>query len=647
MSAIAGILARDRSAINLESLAVMRAGLRSMGPDSEIVRRAGPVAMLHMAFHTHAASRRGDEHFVAPEGDIVCIDGRLDNPRDVLNGLGQGPRNASFAEIALAVYRRWGTDGFAHLIGDFALALWDASQARLVLACDGMGRRPLYYHVAPDRVYWASKCRPILRAAGLSLRTSEEYFADFLANRTPSGSPFIGIEALHGGQALCVSGSSARVTRYWAFDPSKRIRYRTDDEYASHFADVFQTAVASRLQAEGPVLCELSGGLDSSSIACMGARLVGARAVEAPSMQTLSYVFSKSETADESPFIEIIEAHLAQSTIRVREEDVPLLQPLPALLAPDVPTNGLVFSSQYEAVGRIAQAAGARVVLSGMGGDQAFWSQGDEGLPLADLLMKGHLRELIRQCDNWSRVRRQPFLYTLWRGAVRPLLSPGLQAATYHEMPRAEWLCKEFVRRTRFGERMLPMPDDIGFALPSAARHYGTIRRTMRMSVLEPCMSDSYLDLRYPYLDRRLLDFALAIPVEQIARAHESRSVVRRGLRGYVPAATLNRTSKAGPSEAFLRALSREWSRLSHMLSEPRVADLGVVDRDAFARTLQRARHGIASHESLLLRTISLELWLRTLEDLPQAGETEPPGWRHTIQEGACHDPQDQSVRTA
>lgn len=647
MSAIAGVLSRGGAPVNREALAAISSGLHTMGPDDETAAFSPRVGMVHRPFHTDSRSRQSAQPLVTIDGSMLSIDGRLDNVDDLRRRLGSTRALGSDAELVMAAYRSWGCDGFAHLIGDFALSLWDASESRLLLACDGLGRRPLYYYASIDYVYWASRCRPLLSALRIPIAVSEEYVADFLANRTPSSSPFVGIHSVLGGHVLCVDDKGIAVKRYWSFDPGRRVSYRTDEEYASHFAEVFREAVACRLQADSPVFCELSGGLDSSSIACTADRLIREGVVDVPAMQTLSYVFGQSVSSDETPFIETIEGHLGKQGIRVLEENVPVLQPLPVSIVPDIPTSMLAFSARYEWVAQVMKEHGARVMLSGMGGDQAFWSQGGVGLPLADLLVQGRLRDVVDECHAWSRAYRQPFLFTLWRGALRPLLSRGLEASVQSEIPVGEWFDKHFLKRVGFGARMLPMSDDIGFDRPSTARHYGTVRRTMRLFAMEPCLGDSYIDMRYPYLDRRLIEFALAIPLEQISRPTESRSIVRRGLRGVVPHDVLTRRTKSGPSEAFLRALGREWPRLSSLLGNSRLAAHGFVEPHAFATALQRARIGMVTNESQMLRTISLELWLRTLDESSSERRSTRLVGRCTVHDGGRNGTQDQGILTA
>ena len=93
---------------------------------------------------------------------------------------------------------------------------------------------------------------------------------------------------------------------------------------------------------------------------------------------------------------------------------------------------------------------------------------------------------------------------------------------------------------------------------------------------------------------------------------------------GVVPEEVRTRVSKAGPGEALQRALVREWPRLSGWLADPLVAEHGWVDREAFRATLERARHGVTTHAGQLRKTLSLEIWLRTLQSGETAASLEP-----------------------
>lgn len=610
MSALAGVLARGGTPVDSPLLATLSAALEAMGPDGEHVAHGDVVDLLVRPFHTTVAPQLG-EYLAACDGFLVTVDGRIDNAADVRRALGRTDLLPA-AHLVLAAYRRWGVEGFGRLIGDFAVALWDASERRLVLAADSLGRRPLYYHVGPTRVLWASACLPLVDAAQLPIRLDDEYVASYLTNRPSLTGPIAGISIVPGGHALVVEGRRHTLTRYWAFDPEREIRLRDDAEYEEEFRSLLSEAIAARMDGGLPVWCELSGGLDSSSIACIGERLRAEGRVRVPAFPTVSYVFGAKSTSDEERYISAVEAQLGRPGWHVSDAEHPIYAPLPDGFVSDFPTSQLCFLGRQDFVTRAMRDTGARVLLCGIGGDQLFWSQPPFGIPLADQLAQGRFVALARDATRWARAARMP----LWRAlfaALFPLTPMRWRARRQRIEPLNDWIDPSFAHRTALRERFLGMPDDVGFRLPSRVLQYGLVRRTMRMYALEWCTSEGCVDIRYPYLDRRLVEFALAIPLEQSIRLGESRSLVRRALRGILPEVVRERRSKAGPAEAMYHALRREWPRLGPMLQDPYVAADGFVSRDAFVAALDRARYGHATNQGQLVKTIALELWLRSL----------------------------------
>lgn len=614
MSALAGVCARRGAPLDGGALERMCRALAWLGPDGEHAVRTPALAMAVLPFHT-APGAPPVQPLQGADGSLVAFAGRVDNAAEVSLALGGRPgRAAPAAALALAAYRRWGVEGFGRLVGDFALALWDAPARRLVLAVDAMGRVPLYYHLADEHLYWASRARPLVAGAGLGGEVEEDFVANFLANRPSSGSAFRGVSQLEGGYALVLEGGRAELKRYWTFDPESRLRYASDGEYEEHFRELFDTAVACRMDTGGPVWCELSGGVDSTTILFTAERLAREGRVSAPAVRTVSYVFDGATSSDERPWIGLAEERLGRAGLHLSEEACPILSHLPAGFHPDLPTNQLCYHARQDRLAHAMAEDGARVVLSGIGGDQLFWSEPPAALALADLAADRRLGELMRACGTWSRALKWPFLKTLWVGGCFPLLPPAVQARLQRSNPMGEWLDPAFVRRTGLGERLLGSRDDLGFAVPSASMQYAMVRQTMRSYALERTHHGPRVEARYPYLDRRLVEFALAIPLEQKVRPGETRSIVRRAFRDAMPDRLRTRAGKSGPTEAFQRAIIREWPRLSGIFSDSRAAALGYIDGPAFIAALSRVRHGMVVNPAQMHRTISLELWLRTLE---------------------------------
>ncbi len=630
MSAICGLFRPDGGPINTAHLAAVGDALGPFGPDGSHVATRRDLGMIHRPFHTVPSARFERQPVVSADDDWLAWEGRLDNRADLVRELGDGTSpSSSTPELVLAAYRRWGLPAFGRLLGDFALALWDARTARLVLARDPFGMRPLFVHRSADGVAWASRPRALVDGLALDGALDEGYLASFILNLPSDHSPFSGIESVPPAHALVVDRDGSRLERYWRPDPAQTIRYRDDREYEDHFNEIFDDAVACRMDAIGPVFAELSGGIDSSSIVCVGDKLSAARGGNPPPARTASYVFSDATSSDERAYIDAVESQRGQLGLHIDVRDYPILSPVSAAIRPDFPTNQLCFLARHDHLASVMRQAGGRVLLSGLCGDAMFWGElPDPPIELADLVQERRWLDLLRGTYRWSRLSHEPFFKTLWQGTVWPSLPRRWQARTQVPPRLGPWLDPRFVDRANLVERRIGLEADTTFPLPSQTMQYGMIRSSIRVFALERCLTHDTVEMRYPYLDRRIIEFGLATPLSQKLRGGDTRSVVRRALRGVLPEAIRTRETKAGPAEAFHRAIGRQWPYLQRLFASPRCADLGLIEPRIFLEELQRARHGMVGNLVQMMRTISLELWLRTLDSNVESRAASAPSFQ-------------------
>jgi asparagine synthase (glutamine-hydrolysing) len=617
MSAIGGIYARNGYPLDGQGLRKLGSALAEIGPDAQSLLLQPPVGMVFCAFHTDMESRLTPQPITTPGGGMLAWNGRLDNRGDLARELGdalpEAPREVDFVLVA---YRRWGIPGFSRLIGDFSLALWDPADRLLVLACDAFSVRPLYYSVGRDYLWWSSRARALLAAAGLAPEVDEEFVAGFLTCSRPSDhSPFRAVQMLPPGCALAVRGEHVELKRFWSPDPNREIRYRSDGEYEEHFRTLFRQAVACRLRADRPVYADLSGGLDSSSIVCVADEILAAGDAGAPELHTVSWVYDRSKSSDERRFIHLVEEKRGRRGLHIRDEEHPMLSRLPASYGPDYPHGQLAFLARNDFLAANMAKAEARVLLRGTAGDQILWGGiGPVPIEVADLLKRGRLGEALRSSFAWSHAVRIPWHSVLWQGGIFPLLPLSLRARLQSEYPLESWFEPAFVKRMSLAERVLGVEDDVGFRLPSTQHRYILIREVSRDIGWELFTTAGCVEMRFPFLDRRLVELVLALDVGQLMRPGETKSLLRRALADTLPEGVRQRRSKAGPDEALYRACLREWSWLSGQVADARVCAYGFVDRQALTQTFRRLRHGVQVTTPQLLRTLCLEFWLRSLE---------------------------------
>ena len=619
MSALGGIYNFNDKPVDERALIALGTALESHGPDGGEAVTSGAIGLVYRAFHTNRESRMERQPLISTERHILCWDGRLDNRTELISLLAaELHHNPEDAGIALAAYLKWGTDCLVRFIGDFALSLWDPQSRTLLLARDPVGPRPLYYHANNQRIVWSSELMPLLAVPDIDLEINDEYVAGFLARGVEVDvTPYKDIYAVPPGQAVVITDGHVAARTFWQLNAATKIRYQSDQEYEEHFRALFREAVRCRLRVDGPVWATLSGGLDSSSIVCMADEILATEGVQATRVETVSYVYDAAATCDERKFIQCVEERRGATGHHLLDEDHPTLGALPDESQASFPDFLDCFVNRHRAMCAAMKDDGARVLLTGHGGDEMLCSGANPTPQFGDLLVEHRWRDLHRALNDWGRALKRPYLDLLWRDGVRPLLPPKLQlfCGVKPNFKLPPWFDKEFVAKMNMRERYLVSGNALEFPLPSARDQAMGFRTAMKMISKNSYRARGGIETSHPFLHRPLVEFLQAIPFEQRVRPGETRSLMRRSLKGLLPEAVLNRRGKRGPKEALYRAVMRNWPRLRPIFDDPLVCARGYMDAAQLRTALERVRHGCESNAFPILQTISLEFWLRALEN--------------------------------
>jgi asparagine synthase (glutamine-hydrolysing) len=625
MSAFGGIfnLGDDPRPINENLLDELGNHLDPYGPDagSEVV--FANLGMTYRAFRTTRESHFEYQPLTTPQGHVLVWNGRLDNRQELLRQLRQDLKNKAGTigdvEIVMAAYLKWGGECFVRLIGDFCLALWDDRRRALHLVPDIIGARALYFHANPNHVYWSTHLAPLVQVFGIRIELDEEYIAGQLTRIPEPGlTPYKEIHAVKPGHVLTVC-QNGRVTeqRYWSLYPKADIRYRRDEQYVAHFLHEFRDAVRCRLRSDRPVFAELSGGLDSSSIVCMADQILGSERVQTPLLETISQVFDESPTADERKFIRLVEEQRGMPGHYIFEDEYRTLGALPGDFAIVTPNPAVLTLNYLDGLRAAMRESNARVLLSGRGGDELLGSNYSAYPEVADHLRSFKLLLLHHRLQSWSEALKKPYLQLFWKNALIPLMPRKVQTV-FNRTGTASlppWFSQSFIKRANLRERNLGTQDPFGFRLPSE-RDQSSGFASMVRSISLGCRNElTDIDITFPFLHRPLVEFLQAVPVEQLLRPGENRSLMRRAMRGILPDKIAERKTKGNPKEVVVRALMREWPRLRPLFEDARVCARGYMDQQPLLAALDRAKHGCEPLSTPLLSAICLELWLRAFEE--------------------------------
>lgn len=625
MSGIAGIFRRDGRGADAGLLKRMMQALAHRGPDGSRAHVDGAIGLGHLALQTTPESA-GERQPLADNTDPfhITFDGRIDNRDEIARALGDAPPSASASDAALVLraYARWAEDAVPRLVGDFAFALWDARRRALVCARDALGIRPFYYHADGAAFRCASEPRALFADDALTPRPNEGFIAECLASEPSSQAEtlFSGVFRLPPAHLMIVTAGSLRTARYWDPDPPE-LRCRDDEEYGERFREIFDRAVSARLRACGPVGAHLSGGLDSSAVVGTAVALIREGRAAPPGFETLSLRFPGREY-DEGPYIDAVSGWCGARSSQVSP-------PWPdgrALLAsldrsrdlPDLPTGESLMRPLFDA----AASKRINVVLTGVGGDQ--WITGSP-FYYADLVRRGRwltLARVLRAADPDSE------LAWTWREVVRtglfPILPPIVRRAgrvvlRRHAVPR--WIDPAFARRIDLEARLRAAalrPSRGGYARAALRRLLTSGWEALTNELVERGAACRGIEYRHPFYDRRLVEFALALPEEQRRRGRYTKFVLRTAIRGRMPEPVRLRISKVNLSEIYLRALGalggeRAFARLS--IAEPGWVDAGRLStmyRDAVTRAA-RGDDGYGADVVPLWMVLAIESWFRAV----------------------------------
>ena len=597
------------------------ATLAPYGPDSKESYSKDGVNILYRAFHTTKESHRERQPHISCSGAVITWDGRLDNRAELISELSDSVTNGStdVAIVAMA-FERWGSNCFGKLIGDWAVSIWNPREPSVLLAKDPIGTRHLYYFFDSNQVTWSTILDPLVRLAGKTFALNEEYIAGWFSMFPAVDlTPCVGIYSVPPSSSVLLRPGKHAVSKNWDFDPKNKIRYRTDAEYEEHFRVVFAKAVQRKLRSDSPILAELSGGRDSSSIVCMADNVIASGDAETPRLDTLSKYDDSEPNWNERPYFTKVEEKRGRTGwhINVGRRD-PNEKPLPEPLS-EYSHNRFVPALGYD--GRTSPqirlclaSQGNRVVLSGIGGDEVLGGVPTPTPELEDLLARAKFGLLAHQLKVWALEKRKPWFHLFWE-AARGFFPPALVGVPKYMRP-APWLQSSFVKHHWAALTGYPSRTKLFGPLPSFQENVGTLDALRRQLARTALPFEPPYEKRYPYLDRGLLEFMFAIPREQLVRPTQRRSLMRRALIGIVPDEILNRKTKAFVVRSPMVAISNDWARFAETTQNMLSSSLGIVVPERISEALQKARRGQEIPMVKLMRTIWIEGWLKDLRTL-------------------------------
>jgi len=534
--------------------------LKHRGPDGSDVFIGNRIAMGHWHFWTTPEEVEERQPLTLDGMPFrIVFDGRIDNRPELLSQLGMTSSDEALlsdAALVLHAYARWGADCLQHFIGEFAFAIFDERRAELFCARDALGDRTLFYSIKGARFVLASEPWAVAGADTSASQLNETAVAHYFALKaTEDGQTlFKNVYELMPAHGMIINASGQRSWRFWQPDPSRKIRGRSDAEYAEEFRSLLDESVRCRLRSNTPVGVLMSGGLDSTSVASLAAR----RLAPTP-LTTISYVFDEWKDCDERIYIDAMKSRWNICSIQIPCDDAwPFKNWSDWPHNPNYPEGNPYRLLKERAYARAGQA-GLRVLLTGGFGDHLYSAGVDW---LADLLVERRLVEAVRELSLYFRYAGLRWTFQsgfLQRVAKRWLAAvPGGQKIKRRRTVSA-WLTS-FSDQQIFGGSSDAEP---GFgpyenmlgptaALSSSAEIFHASRHA--------------LELRHPYRDRRLVEYVLSLPAYQLYYHDLNKRVLRSAMQGILPDIIRFRLQPTSLGTLFLQGVKREKSAVETLI---------------------------------------------------------------------------------
>jgi asparagine synthase (glutamine-hydrolysing) len=633
MSAILGIYNLDDTPVNPSDLARMSKKLMHRGQDGSGRWQEGAIGLGHQMLWTTPESLL-EELPMQCRAKVMTADARIDNRDELITTLElpDPPEKITDCDLILAAYEQWGDRCPEYLLGDFAFAIWDLQKQQLFCARDHFGVKPFYYYYADRQFIFATEIKGILCLSQVSRQLNLKKVAEHFSGQNPDGQHTFYHQVLRllPAHTLTVSPQGLHDRCYWQLNPHQELRLESDAAYAAAFRELFIEAVRCRLRSHLPIGSMLSGGLDSSSIACVAEKLLSNQDYPHP-LHTFSNIHEQVPNCDERYYQNTV---LAQGKFQphfINTDQISPLADLERVLWHQDEVQGLGnFYGAWSSYG-VAQQQGIRVLLDGFDGDRTV-SHGKGRL--VELARAGRWLKLAAEVKAFSKNLRQPWREALWgwiwlyglskfkvfrgirrlyqslRRTMRYLRSSAIDRAIQPEPPSPQRIPKASLLQE------IESPQPSASFTHERAFHHQLLTDPGEWNTLEKLNNAAAafgLDIRFPFWDKRLVEFCLSLPPEQKLNQGWSRLVLRRAMAGILPPEIQWRGHKTNHAESFNYTLLKfEQARLSEIIFDHPETIEPYVNLTALRETYQRfvAQQAKADEVLMLWKVLSLAVWL-------------------------------------
>ena len=527
-------------------------------------------------------------------------------------------------EVIIHAYEEYGEDCVHKLIGMFAFAIWDGKKQRLFCARDRLGVKPFYYWQQRSNFLFASEIKAMLATGLVEREVDHSALQEYLTFQAPVSdlSLFAGVKKLLPGHRMTINGNGRilSVDKYWdlSFEPDND----HDEEYfVDHLRLLLKDSVKIRLRSDVALGTHLSGGLDSSTIACLASEFYG---TDEP-LQTFTGAFSEGREYNESGYADHVAQSLGALSHLVKPTAAEFLHYLPKIIYHmDEPAAGPGVFPQFM-VSKLASRH-VKVVLGGQGGDEIFSGYARYLIGYLEECLKGAI-EKTSETSSYAATLSSiipslpmlqqyvPLLKTFWQeGLFEPMEDRYFRlmdrSAASREIFSADVFSGHENIKSRFNDIFLGS-DATSFL--NRMLYFDTKVHLPALLHVEDRTSMAWgLESRVPLLDHRICEFIARVPTNIKFKNGQPKYLFKKAIKNIIPDRILNRDDKMGfpvPLQQWYKNELKEF--VQDTLLGARARERGIFSPDK----LEKAIYKEQSFGRAVWGSLCLELWFREFID--------------------------------
>jgi len=468
---------------------------------------------------------------------VVTTDARIDNREHLfahLNIERQLQTTYPDSLLILAAYKKWGESCLDYLEGDFAFAIWDKQAKQLFCAVDPIGARPLYYYNIPGQFIFSSELKGIVAVKKTSNVFNEDTLIEYFYRQSnPVHTYNKEIFALCGGNKLISGPGGIKIEQYWQPRQLSKYRFTKNEDWALCLQELLIKAVQNRLRTDLPVGITLSGGLDSSSIACIAGKILEKKNKTLSAFSSVLPENHKGVEKDERYYIEIVGKHIKNLEQHyVEPPDTGTFSNLEKVFEIEESLPNPFFYMD-QAINAAAEQKGIRLLYSGFGGD--FFVSWKGNPAIYSLLRQLNLGDALKIFSQSRKKEEKSIIellktdvvaYTGLYHAVAPLLHKN-KINWQHQTTLNDALFQKYKQEISYRNKT----DQVNYMI-----NYMASGRMGRLMGLFANRDGAYnMGSAIPMFDKNIMEFMLDVPVQQFRADGIRRSLMRRAMAGILP----------------------------------------------------------------------------------------------------------------